>query len=1634
MTATRSRWRRWLWRTLLLLVALRVLLAVALPWLLAVAARTQGLSLAVGDTSLSLSGLSFRAEDVVVRVADDDGPPLLTAHELVVDLSLWRLLAGEPTVVDAALAGGRIVLRRDAGGRWRVPPAWLQPAVVAAAPPPAAAPPAAAPAAAAPLRLPLHIESLRVHDLRVRVEDAAAGRTDEGTLDLDVTDLGHPQHPGTATLRLHVPRWFDALWLTLQVTADGARLAANAAGTLRGVRIAELPLPPELARCLGDVHTLAVDLRGGVTGASSAGRAAPPEFAGELQFDLRGDGETFVTLAAGFGPTTAAPGAAVPFTLAANGERLLGELRLQGAWHPLAGGGGSLDGELSVTQGTLARLRPWLEAHGVDLPAAGLDARARFELETGAALAATLHDLELGAGEDRVSLRRLAVRDVRTDGRGLSIGAVQLEAPAALLRLDAGGGLVAAGVRLAPLPAPADAAQPPPPPGAAPAASWPQLRLGEFSWRGGRIGVRDERTTPPAELWFADCDLLAAGLTIGAEAPPGRVQFVASLPGTIAELRAEATLTPGPQALAAELQFAANGITAASIAPWLAAAGLQPQLRDGTLRGSAAARLRPAGDGFALDLDLANVRFADGAAVHASLRRIAGAALHLGRDQLDLGGWTLDELLVGVHREADGGLQIAGFRLVPSASTPPPPAAPDSAPAPAAPAPALRRGPLTVRGAGVRLTSAGAAEPVLLSLDADLGPDDGSGAPTPFAATLALPGGIERLHVDGTLAAAAGAVELTVAGEGVRGTGLQRWLPPGVRCSLTDGTVAARLKARSGSTDVGPAIHLTELRLTDLGQELMALDRLLLTLRASAPGVVHVANLEATGLRAMVASTDDGLLLPGILLSATPSAPPSPAPADTPADTTADRPSRAPAAAPAVPVPATASAPASLRLPTLAIDALAVGIDRIELRERRAVDGEPLVLTGRLELEPWRPQPDAPSPAAARLSLAMHAAPLCADLRAAIAINPYDLSPTADVALDARGLDFSAIQRVLPSLAARVQGTAAAAEFTAKLHARLDLKRRDPHRIDLDRPFGGELVLEHVALRTADGVVLGQLDSLDVVARALDLGSGDVLLRSVRLDGARLAATRTTDGLELLGLRLLQPTAPPADAMPPPPAAPPGDGPPAAEFAVDRFEVQGLAFDFTDATTTPPTVLPLAEADVEVLRLSTRARTQALPVGFAVSLRGGDVLLDRRVQSSSLLAGVLGSAVDVVAGAGDRNRQEPRPLFDEIRVDGQLTLAPNPRGRVRAEVVAFELPAVRGLAKGAGVDVGDGVWNQFLEIELRGADGLELASNSVFTSLSLSEPPGGPISTYLRLPAPLDSVLFLLRNDADEHRLPIRVQLPTAAVSRGAVLDAAAEAVARLVASAVAGAAGRTASALTGVFGFGGQRDVPAVRAEIVFPAGDPLSGDGELVAVAAALADDESLTAVLAHELGAGDVERAAALATPPPDVVATAVADLRARRDELCRERTPLAAEVAALYSAGRTQEARARQQTLAAHDDRLGELEQTLDAAVRIVAGDTPRARQRRTQAAAQALGQARLALVERRLRQQLPDLEPGRVLRRPAAGTPADDLPEGGRVVVTLRRRSAMQDLPAAALPPGTPRGIDRGRIQWSDPRR
>lgn len=1630
MTSPRPRrWRRRLLWLLGLALLGRLALWLLLPWLLQLGAAAAGLQATSRQASLSLSGLSLQLEGLELRDANaPDQAPLLRLHDLQVEASMAALLRGSLHLTKVTVTGCHLQLRTDATGKLQLPAAWSSTTAPAA---PAAADPApAADASPTSWAAPLRLDALRLHDLTLRFDETAqpGGAVREITLDLDADQLGYPDQPGRLQLRSTSPGQLDALRANATLQTKEHQLAAAWQLRLANLDLASLPLPADLRQLLAGGRRLDLECDGQFDVQRNADSGQLAAATSQLQLAASLDHRPILAFEAGFGPLqTTASTTVLPLALALQLPDLLDSLRLTDASITLAAGQHELQATLRGEGLRLAPLRQQLSAAGLQLPDDGLQfaiqlsARHQQPADGEQQLDLRLAEVSLGQGESMLRLRELRAEGLRWQ-QGLQLDLLQVDGPDLTLRRTADGSLAVAGLRLAAPPAtaapPAAASPPanttppssPPTTSAAAAGASPELLLRAFQWSGGRLRWIDDALPVPATL---DCDqwsLVGSNLGYGSKPPDGRLELQLQLPASSDRLRATLQLRAGPQATQASLQLAGEALTLQAVSPWLQPLGLQPEWQAAELAVAVMANVQPLPDGLELGFALQQLRLRDGQQTLLSLQQTSPGQIRFAPGSIHIADLRLDGPQLSCDRDAQGRLAVAGLRLLPgtSAGSTSANTSTQSTPAPGTPPSTpidLRTGTLQLANARLDFAAPAAAPEHRASvlLAASLAPHAADGQPSAVAIELQLAEAIRSLQLTGDLSRTRDSLSLrtTLRGTGLGGPGFAALLPPGLAVPLADGSLRGELELRHQSAGDRDSLllQLREFELRDGDREWAALGLLEADLAAIGADLIHLRNLSASGLRALLQQSDQGLEVPGLRIAAV-----------------AASPTQATAATTAEPAGRSGPTPPS-QLPRLQLDAIDLSYDRLEFRDLRDPAAQPLVLQSRLVLQqPWATANDLSQSAPLQLRCATSAKPLCGAATVDLALQAFALQPWLDANIELTDLQPAAIGDVLPALRGQLGASGGRLAASAHLHAELDLRRRDPQQFAFDRPFGGHLVLDHLLVQDLDAnTPVVSLQSLDLTARSIDPATGDLLLREVELSGLAVDLEQRPNGLAVAGF-LLSPTTATATATSPPPPQTATPRPPT--IALDRLRLQGLRLGYRDLTTSPPTLLPLEDLDVELTDFSTAALREARSFQFDLTARGGNVPLDRRVRRSSVLAGVVGSATSALLGAADRHQQEPRPLFQDLRLQGTLQLHPLPRGQVEIDLAGFELPALRGLANQGGVAIHDGLFDLRTRADLRGSEGSQLRAGLVFTSLSIAEPPNGPISTYLRLPAPLDTVLFLLRNDADEQRLPLQVQLPAQGLAVGTLVEAAVEALALAIGNAIARSPFRLASTVTGLFDFStaaGSHEPQVAFAPCA--AGATVPDPAPLAGLLKQFAADPELQLQLVHELGPADLERCATLANPAPATVAAAIARLRHERSLLLTARQDLAATTAARHAAAH-HEAVGLQTQLLELDTRLGRLEHTLDAALDQFDDQSPRARQRRTRLAAERLANQRLDELAATLLQQLPAGSNDRLERRRPRAQVAPDLEAGGRIVVTLRRRSQ-----------GNP-NLDRGELPGS----
>ncbi|MEZ5965389.1 MAG: DUF748 domain-containing protein [Planctomycetota bacterium] len=1446
------------------------------------------------------------------------------------------------------------------------------------------------------VRVPIeHVDTatLRLGEAVVQGVRLAAGRSSAGALRLPLFDLtGAASSPADAA-----PKAVEAASSAPTSAGSSVGETSSAAGMAVAVRTLRLQ---EL--------TLAWDDEAMVPAAQPTLRV--PELRVENLAWGRGTGQTPVRLAA---------------TLVA--DDAVRTLAVDGTWMPDTG---RAQAKVRAEGVTLAAVRPYLAAAGLapDLR----DGELRFDLEATVTPATdgldvpsiALVGLALVDGErEWAAVDRVQVGGLRQHGTATTVERVELAGTRAYVERDAGGALTWLGLRQVGS-VEASAPTPPSPPSRAAApGTAASFSLAALSWQGGPFTFADAAPpgpgAEPTEPTVLRIDRVGAeleGLSLS-EGPPElrHLQLEASAAALADAVVLTASCTPEGEVAQLQVDLRGDGLRPNSLQPYLARVGLEPRFAAATMRAQVTGRLVAVPDGLTMSGEVRDVEWvADG----TSWFRLPGLRVQpstFAAGVTRIGAVEVEAPRLALERTASGDLVALGFRLrapspAPVAAAAPTPAnRPEAKPLPAAEPMAI--GPLRLRGAEVQwrddaLTPATSAT---LQLDASLEGLGRAGEPATFTVQAAVEPWAGSLAVDGSFAqdGEAVSVQMNLRGQTQHLERAQAYLPPTVQ--VGEGTRALDVAAR---LSLGPApeggqrleVSVPELRVGDgSGATSVGLRDLSLRARRLDPAgrVFDIDALAVQGVEAELEQTPAGIRIAGITLVSPPPEGPAPPPR------------------PVTPAQA-GEAPRRAGAPTVTVGGVDLQVERLRWRDATRAGAQPIDLSLRLQ----HPEPftllaaDADDLPPVALHADLGVEPLADGIAVDLTYAPAVREPRVEVQVAARGVRPAGLAAALPGLADRIDpASSTLASLGAKLGVTLRLPTGGLSAFDPNDGFGAEVELTEVAARDAEGSVLAGVDAVRVDVQRILPASGGVHVKAIEVEQLRGQVQRTAEGTRVVGL-ILRP-APPADgASAPPenpeprpepaaaPAAAPATPSPGGDIRIDTVAVSGIDFAFVDATTTPPVAVPLVGLDVEVKGFTTRALREPVPITFQASVQGGKVELRERDKSSSVLSGVLGAMARAVAGEGDDFVTEERPVFDEIALSGRLSLGPQLQGWTRLDVGALELPALAGLASGAGVTIGDGVLDSSVRVRFDPGGAAGVQSQVNFSNLSVSEPAGGPISTYLKLPAPLDAVLFALKNADDEHRLPLSFRLDAGGLSAGSLALSATTALGKLIASALAAAPLRATSTLTGLVGLGGGEAEPVEPARVEFAAGDvelPPTAAQAIDQAKAQLAVVDSGAVVLEHELGSDDVPRAAAFANPADGDALALGAGLRRRLDRLRREHDLLAAQARAQVLTG--EESASTVERLRALDVEIKTTDTALGNVLDLLRPGADRRAEARTRAACRALGETRLAAVRAALLAAWGEEFAARIeVRRPKAECASPPSAQG-QVRLRIRTRAA-----------------------------
>src|SRR6185437_8308303 len=402
---------------------------------------------------------------------------------------------------------------------------------------------------------------------------------------------------------------------------------------------------------------------------------------------------------------------------------------------------------------------------------------------------------------------------------------------------------------------------------------------------------------------------------------------------------------------------------------------------------------------------------------------------------------------------------------------------------------------------------------------------------------------------------------------------------------------------------------------------------------------------------------------------------------------------------------------------------------------------------------------------------------------------------------------------------------------------------------------------------------------------------------------------------------------------------PPPSQKPASEIRIDKLLMSGIDFRFEDRTSAPPLIVPLNGLELEARDLSNLAPYEDRPIRINVLLNAGKVPIEGG---------------------------KPQELFSEIAANGNIALYPKPSGWAKTTVSGFDLLGLYGPAKANKVTIGGGVFDCTVDLRFQDTGDLDTRSKFMFTDLKLSEPPDGPIRSFLKLPSPVDTVITVLQDQDGTITAPLDIDVKGGSVSTSQIACQAVGAFGKIVTTAIASAPLKVAGGVGSVLGLGNNKEKqhgPQVAAELTFPPGvAEISADSkDIASVIDQLRRNSKLKVIVKNQLSQADVERAAQRANPTPDEAAALAEQLRQRKQTLLDTRQSLAPQAQAMLTANSGSAASATVTRLRAIDRDIAANENALDSVYDLLRPGADRQADRRTRAASIAIGDARMQAV-------------------------------------------------------------------------
>lgn len=1141
----------------------------------------------------------------------------------------------------------------------------------------------------------------------------------------------------------------------------------------------------------------------------------------------------------------------------------------------------------------------------------------------------------------------------------------------------------------------------------------PSVRIEQLTWGNVSLSVQDATVKPAVSYKLMDVNARIDRLTLDPSArtsEPGSITVSLQSPGNLDHLAINGTVTPTGQSLAFDLSGSSDGITLAGLRPLLNTLGFDPVLQQGTFQFQAKGDIRHVDQGIQANLSLTNLSLTDASGDQVRLKGLElNQALFHGQT-VSVQGLVIDRPSVQIQRDEQGNLIIGGMkRITPADAPPPPPADPMAPPFPSELNLDL---PVILRLQNLKLDSAELTfvdrlvrpaitlKPRLsLSLqNATVGTDS---EPAGFDLDLDLPGVIEKMNARGTLRAAPDhqTLQVRVQGQGIGGELLTPYLPTGTRLNGDRNTFGASLgieiqkHPQGGSrldltakdivirsdADDSPAFSLNQARLR--------------VNRIDLPGkVVDVEQISTQGLNVRVEKTDQGWVLPFVLLGQDP----SPGMVITKPASSIQPPSGQ-----SLDVDQLIQA-AKQTAPLVSVKKLDIGADELSLQtpgmvyplsiRQLSVSGQDIRLLGD------KPEQQPPF----TIHLQTRAENLVDSVVVRARLQPFSAEPQASIRVDIDGIRGNQITGLLPSLANTIDGSGLTnGRFTCQIDTQLMFSRRGWFGIDPTRDIGARsLQVRDTYLTEADqpNPLLG-VEQINVEQLRISQNPTQLTIKTVDIVRPSAHLWRDQAGIHLAGMIYRLPTGAQPENQPQPIPAGAEKTPPSApqataevvqavdqsfsDLTIQTLTVSGCDFLIEDRVGTPLTRLPFTNLDLEVKGLTTRAFRQDLPIRFSVFAESGKVPFFNP----------------------DGSETTPRELFAQFMASGLLQVYPQPKGWLKTSLSGWDLRSVRGIAQQIGIEIGQGTLDFAADVRMDGSDTFEARLFPTLNSIRIKDSPDGKLARLFQLsaaPAPLD-VLIVTAEDADGAlSLPTKVVYKTGQLDVGTIIRSAAGSVGAQLLKAFA-AVPTKALSLVGI-DLNTEKDLSPVVIEFE-PGESTLTPDQilQIDTIIDRLRKDPTLQIALEHRLGSSDYDLVNQRANPDPADAAALATRLRKQKHDLQKQLVELSTQFRLAMSGRDPDWATQLQGQLQSVSEKLSQTEDALDHAFELIRPGADRDSERRTKSAALELARWRLSTIRQPILdsgvKQIQDRVSG---PQPTASVDPDS--SQGRVVIRFGRRA------------------------------